>query len=356
MPSPQRLSRRRERGSSATRNARLPALPPSLVAFPAWLPSLRCFLPSLAGEGARRADGGTLAAVGSKQQFLRRQKRQERSKRPLSLIETSTQPARQRRKHPLPPTPLPQAGEGLKRDARYSPSRVAALPGRLPSCFLPSPAGEGARRAEGGTLAAAGSRQQLFRRQKRQERSRRPPSLIETSTQSARQLRKHPLTPAPLPQAGEGLKRDARYSPSRVAALTGRLPSCFLPSLAGEGARRADGDTLAAAGSRQHLFRRQKRQDSRLPPAEEGEALPSPATHATRIGNRCRNRAPTNSHSSFPAAVLQGFLAAAGSLTIFSKSFCRSANSGSIFCWMAPIRFWVSAGVLSSRLWPAELS
>lgn len=57
-----------------------------------------------------------------------------------------------------------------------------------------------------------------------------------------------------------------------------------------------------------------------------------------------------------PIPVLQGFCAAAGSLTIFSRSFCRSVNSGSIFCWMAPIRFWVSAGVLSSRLWPAELS
>ncbi len=172
------------------------------------------------------------------------------------------------------------------------------------------------------------------------------PREIETFTEPARQLRKHPLTPTPLPQSGEGLKRDVQCSPSL---------RCFLPSLAGEGARRADGGTLAAASSRQQFLRRQKRQDSRLPPAEKGDA---PVTGNARNPHRqplgiVHRRIPTL-HSRLPS--LQGFLAAAGSLTIFSRSFCRSANSGSIFCWMAPIRFWVSAGVLSSRLWPAELS
>lgn len=76
-----------------------------------------------------------------------------------------------------------------------------------------------------------------------------------------------------------------------------------------------------------------------------------PAGHAAPAARAAASSAPAG-----PMA--RGFqgVPVAGSLTIFSRSFCRSANSGVIFCWIAATRFCISAGVLSSRLWPAGLS
>jgi hypothetical protein len=134
------------RGAQARRSMfAFPALPLSLsafrvAAFPARLPRPRCCLPPSAGEGARRADGGRLAAARSRQQRFRREKRQERSRRLLGLQDIcagvpSPQPLSRRRERGSNARGAQAPRSMLAFHAlplSLSAFRVASFPARLP--------------------------------------------------------------------------------------------------------------------------------------------------------------------------------------------------------------------------------